>query len=68
MCYQVLSIFIFMVAMEDAMDASYDGLNHLAKQLLSEGTTTFLATTMTQSDENIEKALKILSHVMKIKR
>ena len=39
---------------EDAMDASYD-LNHLAKQLLSEGTTTFLATTMTQSDENIEK-------------
>ena len=22
---------------EDAMDASYDGLNHLAKQLLSEG-------------------------------
>ncbi|BFL77414.1 N-acetylglucosamine-6-phosphate deacetylase [Staphylococcus hominis subsp. novobiosepticus] len=43
---------------EDAMDASYDGLNHLAKQLLSEGTTTFLATTMTQSDENIEKALK----------
>ncbi|CVY23975.1 N-acetylglucosamine-6-phosphate deacetylase [Staphylococcus hominis] len=42
---------------EDAMDASYDGLNHLAKQLLSEGTTTFLATTMTQSDENIEKAL-----------
>lgn len=43
---------------EDAMDASYNGLNHLAKQLLSEGTTTFLATTMTQSDENIEKALK----------
>ncbi|MGW9855735.1 N-acetylglucosamine-6-phosphate deacetylase [Staphylococcus hominis] len=43
---------------EDAMDASYEGLNHLAKKLLSEGTTTFLATTMTQSDENIETALK----------
>ena len=43
---------------EDAMDASYDGLKHLAEQLLSEGTTTFLATTMTQSDANIEKALK----------
>ncbi|PNZ31817.1 N-acetylglucosamine-6-phosphate deacetylase [Staphylococcus petrasii] len=43
---------------EDAMDASYEGLKHLAEQLLSEGTTTFLATTMTQSDENIEKALK----------
>lgn len=43
---------------EDAMDASYEGLKHLAEQLLSEGTTTFLATTMTQSDANIEKALK----------
>lgn len=43
---------------EDAMDASYEGLKHLAEQLLSEGTTTFLATTMTQSDENIEKTLK----------
>lgn len=43
---------------EDAMDASYDGLKHLGEQLLSEGTTTFLATTMTQSDANIEKALK----------
>lgn len=43
---------------EDAMDASEDGLQHLAKSLLSEGTTSFLATTMTQSDDNITKALK----------
>lgn len=43
---------------EDAMDASYDGLKHLAESLLSEGTTSFLATTMTQSDENITKALE----------
>ncbi|MDG0820391.1 N-acetylglucosamine-6-phosphate deacetylase [Staphylococcus equorum] len=43
---------------EDAMDASYDGLKHLAELLLSEGTTSFLATTMTQSDENITKALE----------
>ncbi|OEL03569.1 N-acetylglucosamine-6-phosphate deacetylase [Staphylococcus casei] len=43
---------------EDAMDASFDGINHLAKSLLSEGTTSFLATTMTQSDENITKALE----------
>ena len=43
---------------EDAMDASFEGLKHLSEQLLSEGTTTFLATTMTQSDANIEKALK----------
>lgn len=51
---------------EDAMDASYDGLKHLAEQLLSEGTTTFLATTMTQSDANIEKALKTLWHIKSI--
>ncbi|MDK9852737.1 N-acetylglucosamine-6-phosphate deacetylase [Staphylococcus equorum] len=43
---------------EDAMDASYDGLKHLAESLLSEGTTSYLATTMTQSDENITKALE----------
>ena len=40
------------------MDASYDGLKHLAESLLSEGTTSFLATTMTQSTENINRALK----------
>ncbi|MBH9581605.1 N-acetylglucosamine-6-phosphate deacetylase [Staphylococcus felis] len=43
---------------EDAMDASYDGLQNLAKKLLSEGTTSFLATTMTQSNEAIESALE----------
>lgn len=49
---------------EDAMDASYDGLKHLAEQLLSEGTTSFLATTMTQSQEAIDKALKIFARTM----
>lgn len=34
---------------EDAMDASFDGMKHLSESLLSEGTTTYLATTMTQS-------------------
>ncbi|MGX0910616.1 N-acetylglucosamine-6-phosphate deacetylase [Staphylococcus caprae] len=43
---------------EDAMDASYEGLQHLAESLLSEGTTSFLATTMTQSTDNINRALK----------
>ncbi|MGD6885277.1 N-acetylglucosamine-6-phosphate deacetylase [Staphylococcus shinii] len=43
---------------EDVMDASFEGLKHLSESLLSEGTTSFLATTMTQSDENIIKALK----------
>ncbi|MBI5974953.1 N-acetylglucosamine-6-phosphate deacetylase [Staphylococcus canis] len=42
---------------EDTMDASYEGLMHLAQKLLSEGTTSFLPTTMTQSNEAIEKAL-----------
>ncbi|MCB7376930.1 amidohydrolase family protein, partial [Bariatricus massiliensis] len=41
----------------DAMDASVEGLQHLAENL-SEGTTSFLATTMTQSEENINKALE----------
>ncbi|RIO56401.1 N-acetylglucosamine-6-phosphate deacetylase, partial [Mammaliicoccus sciuri] len=43
---------------EDAMDASFEGLKHLSESLLSEGTTSFLATTMTQSDDNIITALK----------
>ena len=43
---------------EDAMDASMTGLKHLSESLLSEGTTSYLATTMTQSDENITNALK----------
>ncbi|HDT9042311.1 TPA: N-acetylglucosamine-6-phosphate deacetylase [Staphylococcus pseudintermedius] len=46
---------------EDAMDGSYDGLKYLAEHLLIEGTTTFLATTMTQSQEAIEKALHNIS-------
>lgn len=46
---------------EDAMDASVEGLENLAENLLSEGTTSFLATTMTQSEENIDKALKAIT-------
>ncbi|MEQ6062303.1 N-acetylglucosamine-6-phosphate deacetylase [Staphylococcus saccharolyticus] len=46
---------------EDAMDASSEGLQHLAESLLSEGTTSFLATTMTQSTDNIERALKTIA-------
>ena len=48
---------------KDAMDASEEGLQHLAQNLLSEGTTSFLATTMTQSDENVERALLSLIHI-----
>lgn len=41
----------------DFMDASNEALEGISKALLMEGTTSFLGTTMTQSDENITKAL-----------
>lgn len=42
----------------DAMDGTMEDLGKIANALASEGTTAFLATTMTQSPENITKALK----------
>ena len=42
----------------DAMDGTSEALSTIATKIASEGTTTFLATTMTQSVENISKALK----------
>jgi N-acetylglucosamine-6-phosphate deacetylase len=42
----------------DVMDATEEALNAIAEVLPKEGTTSFLATTITQSKENIEKALK----------
>lgn len=42
----------------DTMDATPEALNGLASALPAEGTTSFLATTMTQSDNGISKALK----------
>ena len=42
----------------DVMDATTDALITMAKQLVKEGTTAFLATTMTQSKQAIERALK----------
>lgn len=41
----------------DVMDATEEALSGMASQLPKEGTTSFLATTMTQSDEAISKAL-----------
>lgn len=43
---------------EDVMDASFEGLQNLSEKLLSEGTTSYLATTMTQSNSSIEKAIE----------
>ncbi|MFC4557538.1 N-acetylglucosamine-6-phosphate deacetylase [Virgibacillus kekensis] len=42
----------------DVMDGTPEALSTMAKALPAEGTTGFLATTITQSPENIEKALK----------
>lgn len=41
----------------DVMDATQEALQTISEALVKEGTTAFLATTMTQSPENIEKAL-----------
>ncbi len=41
----------------DAMDGSIEALSTIANTIAKEGTTSFLATTMTQSKENINKAL-----------
>ena len=46
---------------QDVMDGSYDGLIKLTEGLLSEGTTSFLATTMTQSVEKIDRALNTIA-------
>lgn len=45
----------------DTMDATEEALDSIATFLSKEGTTSFLATTITQSNENIEKALKNIS-------
>src|SRR5690606_5414152 len=42
---------------KDAMDANYNALETIASALPEEGTTSFLATTMTQSKEAISSAL-----------
>ncbi|ALC92600.1 N-acetylglucosamine-6-phosphate deacetylase [Bacillus sp. FJAT-18017] len=41
----------------DVMDATIESLNVMAQTLPSEGTTSFLATTMTQGERQIERAL-----------
>lgn len=41
----------------DVMDGTYEALDGIAKSILQTGTTSFLATTMTMSTEDIDKAL-----------
>jgi N-acetylglucosamine-6-phosphate deacetylase len=59
--YQVIpgaiDIHIHGASNSDAMDATHNALSTMAKTLPKEGTTSFLATTMTQSTQAIESAL-----------
>lgn len=45
----------------DTMDATEEAIHTIAKELPKEGTTSFLPTTITQSKENINKALQNLA-------
>ena len=49
----------------DAMDGTHEALATIAKTVAKEGTTSFLATTMTQSPENIKGALTAANEYMK---
>lgn len=50
----------------DAMDGTVDALVKIATAIAKEGTTGFLATTMTQSPENITNALKAVNEYNKL--
>ena len=52
----------------DVMDASFSSLDNMAKSLLREGVTSFLATTMTESTSSIEKALSNVNEYRKAER
>ncbi|NQD65021.1 N-acetylglucosamine-6-phosphate deacetylase [Bacillus haikouensis] len=53
----MLDVHIHGVNGADTMDATSEALDKMTAALPKEGTTSFLATTMTESKENIEKAL-----------
>lgn len=46
----------------DAMDGTEEAIEVIAKSLAQEGTTSFLATTMTQESSEIESALKVIAN------
>ncbi len=52
----------------DTMDGSVNALTVMADALVKEGTTTFLATTMTQSKQNITRALKSVNEYRTLNR
>ena len=50
----------------DGMDGTVEDIKTIAKTLAQEGTTSFLVTTMTQSPENITKALSAVNEYRKL--
>ncbi len=52
----------------DAMDGTAEALKQIAEAIASEGTTGFLATTMTQSVENIERAMFAVKEYRSVSR
>ncbi|MCM3691710.1 N-acetylglucosamine-6-phosphate deacetylase [Neobacillus niacini] len=60
-----IDVHIHGAAGADTMDATIEALETMAKALPAEGTTSFLATTITQKHENIENALKNAAHYLK---
>lgn len=57
-----IDVHIHGAAGADTMDATPEALTVMANALPAEGTTSFLATTITQKHENIEKALANAAH------
>lgn len=49
----------------DAMDGNIEGLKVISENVVKEGTTSFLATTMTETKENIIKALNTIAEFKK---
>jgi N-acetylglucosamine-6-phosphate deacetylase len=60
-----IDVHIHGAAGADTMDATIEALATMAKALPAEGTTSFLATTITQKHENIENALKNAAQYLK---
>lgn len=60
-----IDVHIHGAAGADTMDATIEALETMAKALPAEGTTSFLATTITQKHENIENALRNAASYLK---
>jgi N-acetylglucosamine-6-phosphate deacetylase len=60
-----IDVHIHGAAGADVMDATENAMSTITQVLPKEGTTSFLATTITQSDESISKALSTIASFMK---